>query len=108
MAKRKEVAEPILYDQAPAATQMGRDMQLGAYAMALAEERLKNGTASNQLIVEMMRRSDPKEKLQIKKLEKEIELLDAKTEYVKSGKETERLYAEAIEAMKRYTPQWKE
>lgn len=108
MAKRKEVAEPTMIDQAPAMTQWGRDQQLGAYAMVLAEQRLKEGTASNQLIVEMMRRSDPKEQLQIRKLEKEIELLEAKTDAVKSARETEKLYAEAIEAMKRYTPQWKE
>lgn len=41
MAKRKEVAEPTMIDQAPAMTQWGRDQQLGAYAMVLAEQRLK-------------------------------------------------------------------
>lgn len=108
MAKRKESSYEEVYQQAPAATDIGRNKQIAAYAMDLAEERIRNGTASNQLIIKFLDRADEKERLQISKLKEEIKLLEAKTEAIKSAKDTELLYAEAIEAMKRYTPQWKE
>lgn len=110
MAKTKKLSDEAVYEQTPALTDSGRSKQIAAYALDLAEERIKNGTASNQLIVKFLDcvGFGEKEQLQIQKLRKEIKLVEAKTEAYKSAKDTEALYAEAIEAMKRYTPQWKE
>lgn len=110
MAKTKKLSEETIYEQSPALTDTGRSRQIAAYAMDLAEERIRNGTASNQLLVKFLDcvGIGDKEQLQIRKLKKEIELLEAKTEAIKSEKDTQLLYTQAIEAMKRYTPQWKE
>ena len=110
MARTKKLTDETVYEQSSALTDSGRSKQIAAYALDLAEERIRNGTASNQLIVKFLDciGFGEKEQLQIRKLREEIKLAEAKTEAYRSAKNTEALYAEAIEAMKRYTPQWKE
>ncbi len=108
MAKAKKVVEEAVVQQSPAATPEGREQQMIAYAIDLAEEQLRNGTASSQVITHYLRLGTMREREERQKLQNEIKLLEAKTEQIRSAKDTEALYAQAIEAMKRYTPQWKE
>lgn len=108
MRKGKEVSTDTPVRQASALTPEGREQQMIAYAIDLAEEQLRNGTASSQVITHYLRLGTMREREERQKLQEEIKLLEAKTEAIRSAKETEVLYAEAIEAMKRYTPQWKE
>lgn len=86
----------------PAFTPEARENQLVALAMDRAEERLLDGTASNQLVVHFLKLGSTKEKLEKEIMEKQKELLTAKTEALESQKRVEELYAEALEAMKRY------
>ena len=69
----------------------------------LAEEKLRDGTASNQLIVHYLKLGSTKERLEKEKLEQENALLKAKTEALESAKKSEELYAQAIAAITRYS-----
>lgn len=101
MGRRKRDDSPIA-KCAPALTPEARENQLIALAQDRAEEQLRNGTASSQLIVHYLRLATQKEMLERKQLEAKNELLAAKTKALESAENTERLYAEAIRAMKEY------
>lgn len=86
----------------PALTPEARENQLISLAIDRAEEKLLDGTASNQLLVHFLKLGSTKEKLEKEIMEKQKELLTAKTEAIESQKRVEELYAEALQAMKRY------
>ena len=98
MGKKKERPMPL-----PALDPQARENQLIAQAVNLAEEKLFDGTASNQIILHYLKLGSTKERLEKEKLEKENELLRAKTEALESSKHSEELYAKAIEAFTRYS-----
>ena len=68
----------------------------------LAEERFREGTASNQLIIQFLKADPAREELERTRLENENELLKARVSALESGQRLEELYAEALEAMKAY------
>ena len=86
----------------PATTPEARRAELINLAENLAAQRLQEGSASAQEIVYYLKMNNPKEQLEIKRLEKEIQMIDAKIQSLKSSENIERMYAEAIEAMRRY------
>lgn len=73
-------------------------------ATSLARQRLIDGTASNQLIAEVIKLGTSKERLQREKLKKENELLRAKTEAIQSQKNTEAFQARVLKALHTYAP----
>lgn len=87
----------------PAETPEGRENQMIAYAVNLAEKQLREGTASSQVITHYLKLASSKEKLEKEKLELEKELLMAKTEALQSTKRVEELYTKAIKAMSVYS-----
>lgn len=87
----------------PALTPEERENRLISLAMDRAEEQLRNGTASSQLIVHYLRLATQKERLEREQLEAKNELLAAKTDALKAAERTEELYAEAIRAMRDYS-----
>lgn len=87
----------------PALTPEARENQMIALAVDCAEQQLRDGTASSQVIVHYLKLGSSKEKLEKEKLEKENGLLTAKIEAMQSAKASEELYAKAIEAMRRYS-----
>lgn len=104
MRSKTKVAEEPLQRQVPAITPEGREDQMIAYAVDLAEQQLRNGTASSQVITHYLKLGSMREKREREKLEEEIKMLKAKTEAIKADKERDIMYAQAIEAMRRYTP----
>lgn len=80
-----------------------RENQLIALAVDLAEKQLKEGTASSQVITHYLKLGSTKERLEKEKLQKENELLRAKTESLQSAKRVEELYANALQAMRSYS-----
>lgn len=86
----------------PALTPEGRQNQLIGLAMDNAEEQLRNGTASSQVITHFLKLGSIQAELELEKLRRENELLTAKTESLQSSKRIEELYAEAIKAMATY------
>lgn len=87
----------------PAITFEGRENQLIALAVDCVEQRMRNGTASAQEYIHYLKLASTKERLEKEKLELELELVRAKTEALQAAQISEALYAEAMEAFKRYT-----
>ena len=87
----------------PAMNMDDQEDQLIALATDLAIKRLRDGTASNQLVSEIIKFGTAKERLAKEKLQRENELLRAKTEAIKSSEENKRLYTAAIKAMGIYS-----
>ena len=104
MKTKAKVVEGSMQRQTPAITPEGREDQMIAYAVNLAEEQLRNGTASSQVITHYLKLGSMKERQERQKLEEEIKLLKAKTEAIKSEQERNELYSQVIEAIRAYTP----
>lgn len=89
----------------PALTPEARENQLVSLAVDLAEQQLRDGTASSQVITHYLKLGSTKERLEKEKLEEENKLLRAKTEALQSQKRVEELYTEALNAMRNYAGQ---
>jgi len=87
----------------PALTPEARENQLIYLATDLAEQQLRDGTASSQVITHYLKLGSSKERIEKEILEKQKDLIVAKTEAMQSVKHVEELYANAIEAMKTYS-----
>ena len=86
----------------PALTPEARENQLISLAVDLAERQLQDGTASSQVITHYLKLGTTKEKIEREILEKQKDLITAKTEALKSAKRIEELYTNAIKAMRCY------
>lgn len=89
----------------PALTPEARENQLIYLATDLAEQQLRDGTASSQVITHYLKLGSSKERLEQEILKENKKLLTAKTEALQSAKKMEELYTQAIAAMKRYSGQ---
>lgn len=104
MGKNKPVAQAKRRLR-PALSPEARENQMISLAVDLAEEQLMNGTASAQVITHFLRLGSTKERIEKEILEKQKDLISAKTESLQSAKRMEELYNNALEAMKRYSGQ---
>ena len=86
----------------PALTPEARENQMIALAVDLAEQQLRDGTASSQVITHFLKLATRREQIEREIMEKQKELISAKTENLKSAKRIEELYEDAIKAMKNY------
>ena len=89
----------------PALTPEARENQLISLAVDLAEKQLQEGTASSQVITHYLKLGSTKERIEKEILEKQKELISAKTESIKSAQRIEELYMNAINAMRSYSGQ---
>ena len=89
--------------QRPALDPEARENQLIALAINLAEKQLMEGTASSQVITHYLKLGSTKERIEKEILEKQKDLITAKTEAIQSAKRVEELYANALEAMRTYS-----
>lgn len=103
MAKSTTIDKKSSRKIRPALTPDARENQMIALAVDLAEQQLRDGTASSQVITHFLKLGTSKERLEKEKLEKENELLKAKTESIKSQKDVQELYTNAINAMRTYS-----
>lgn len=87
----------------PARTPEARENQLINLAVDLAEKQLREGTATSQVITHYLKLGSTKEKIEKEILEKQKELLVAKTESLKQNARLEELYTQAIESLKSYS-----
>lgn len=101
MAKAKSKKAPGA--MRPALTPEARENQMISLAMDLAEQQLRDGTASSQLITEFVKRGSTKARLEKEILREQKELMEAKTENLRSSKRVEELYNDAIKAMRNYS-----
>lgn len=86
----------------PATTPEARENQLISLAYDLVEQRLLDGTAKAQETVHFLKLGSTKERIEKEILERQKELITAKTEAIQSAKRIEELYENALNAMKIY------
>lgn len=87
----------------PGLTPESRENQLISLAIDLAEKQLREGTASSQVISHFLKLGSTTSMLEKVILEKQKDLITAKTEALKSGKVIEELYTNALAAMRKYS-----
>lgn len=87
----------------PALTPEARENQLVSLAVDLAERQLLEGTASSQVITHYLKLGSTKEKIEKEILEKQKELIEAKTQNLQSAKRVEEMYTNALKAMRNYS-----
>lgn len=89
----------------PALSPEARENQLVSLAVDLAEKQLRDGTASSQVITHYLKLGSTKEKIEKEILEKQKELIEAKTQSLQSAQRIEELYKNALDAMRNYSGQ---
>lgn len=106
MAKAK-AADPSVSKRPirPALNPESRENQLVSLAVDLAEQQLRDGTASSQVITHYLKLGSMRERLERERLEEENKLLRAKTKAIESAEEVKVLYEEALKAMRNYSGQ---
>ena len=87
----------------PALTPEARENQLISLAVDLAEQQLRDGTASSQVITHYLKLGSTKERIEKEILEKQKELIEAKTQSLHSAQRIDELYENALKAMKTYS-----
>lgn len=102
MPKKDQVKKEVFPKLPPATTTEAKENQLISLATALAEQQLRDGTASSQVITHYLKLGSSKERIEKEILEKQKELITAKTESLQSMKKIEGLYQKALDSMKRY------
>lgn len=99
----RKAPEPAL--PPPATTLEGREDQLIAAAMDLAERRISEGTASAQETVHFLKLGSVRNQLEQSKLNAENDMLQARVKEMESRQSSEGLYARALAAFKGYSGQ---
>lgn len=89
----------------PSRTPEGRENQMIAKAVKLAEKQLTDGTASAQVISHYLKLGSTREQLEQQRLAQENELLKARVDQLASAKRIEELYETALNAMRTYAGQ---
>lgn len=84
-------------------TPEARENQLIALAYDLAEQQLEDGTISSQVLTQLLRSGSAKGRAELLKLERENELLRAKTESLQAAQRTDEMYENALKAMQTYS-----
>lgn len=87
----------------PAPTIEGREEELINLATNLAEQKIRDGTASSSLILHFLKEGSRNSRLDrdIKELQKD--LIEAKTENLNQSKHLEELYENAVSHMRKYS-----
>lgn len=103
MARKKAVGPSDgLRETRPAITPEARENQMISLAVDLAEQQLKSGTASSQVITHYLKLGSTKEKIEKEILERQKDLITAKTENLQSARRVEELFSSAMDAFKSY------
>lgn len=88
--------------RAPARTPEARELELSSMAYDLAEDQIRSGTASSQVVTHFLKAGSMRERIELEQKRHEIELMEAKKEQMQGQKRVEELFVHAIEAMRSY------
>lgn len=105
MPARRRRSEPEKPRHRPATTPEGRENEVVSLAIDLAEQQIRDGNASSQVITHFLKLGSTREQLEQERLKHENELTKVKIESIESQKRVEDLYTEALNAMRSYTGQ---
>ena len=86
----------------PAISPEARENQMISLAINLAEQQLRDGTASSQVITHYLKLGSMRERLERERLEEENKLLRAKSKAIENAEEVKVLYEAALKAMRNY------
>lgn len=89
--------------QAPARTPAARENQLINLAVDLAERKLRDGTASSQIITTLLHLATSKNQLEMEKLRSDLRVSDAKVKQMEDQAYSKDLYEKAIAAFRSYS-----
>lgn len=103
MPARRRRSEPEKSRHRPATTPEGRENEVVSQAIDLAEQQIRDGTASSQVITHFLKLGSTREILEQERLRHENELTKVKIEALESQKRVEELYKEALDAMRSYS-----
>lgn len=84
-------------------TQEADENQLIALAVDAAKKQLVEGTAPTSIILHYLKLATTRERLEREMMEKQKELMTAKTELLASQARVEELYTQAMQAMQMYS-----
>lgn len=99
--RRSSSSEEIL--NRPALSDEAKESQLVALAVNQAEQQLREGKASSQVLTHYLKLGTTMAKLDLERARLENELVKAKIESLQSTKRMEELYANALAAMQIYS-----
>jgi len=105
MPTGRKTNPPAKPQRPPATTPEGRENQLVALAMDVAEKQMREGTASSQVITEFLKLGSSRGRLERIKLAQDNELTQARIEAMASHARMEEVYKEALVAMRSYAGQ---
>lgn len=88
----------------PPASPEAYQNRLIALAYDDAERQLLAGTASSQIVTQLLKMGTEREKLEIERLRKETELAAAKVIAMESAARAEELFEKAMQAFRGYQP----
>lgn len=74
----------------------------GGLAMDLALKWMREGTAPAQIVTHFLKVNSPKEQAEVEKINREIELLQAKKKAIELSEEQDKKYQEVIRAISAY------
>lgn len=86
----------------PALTPEARENQLISLAVDLAEQQLRDGTASSQVITHFLKLGTTRAELEKEKLRMDNKKTEAQIKFMESSEESRKIAEEAIKAMRNY------
>lgn len=86
----------------PARTPKQRENQIINLVMDIVEEKIKDGTASSQILCHFLKLATEKERLENDKLRGELELAKARVRQIDMQEDLKSLYEGAVSAMRSY------
>lgn len=103
MPRRKVQAQQMpVQGETPGFSAEAREDDLINAAFNLAEQRIRDGTASDSLITQFLKMGSRRSRVELETKELEKQLIQAKTEAMNAQRHSEELFTNAIAAMQRY------
>lgn len=91
--------------RSPATTPEAQENRMINLAVGLAERQLREGTASAQVITHYLKLAGTRNRLEEEELASRNALLRSRVQQIESQQNVERMYSEALSAMRRYQGQ---
>lgn len=79
-----------------------REQQMIGLAVNLTEQKLRDGTASSQIITHYLKLASTRAAMELQLMEQDLELKKAKTAAIEADQRAEQRYINAVNAMRLY------
>lgn len=87
----------------PARSEEEAEKRAIGIAMDVAVDLMRTGKASSQIITHFLKLGSQKEQAELRKIEKEIEVLESKKQAFESAKDQDKRFQEVMQAMAEYS-----